>query len=44
MTFATLGANAATPDLQSPYLAVGFDRHAPEFSFVQPGLNNSFSA
>jgi hypothetical protein len=33
LALATLRANAAAPDFQSPYLAVGFDRHSPEFSF-----------
>ncbi len=31
--FVTSVALAAAPDFQSPYLAVGFDRHSPEFSF-----------
>ncbi|MDB6019536.1 MAG: hypothetical protein JWR19_4025 [Pedosphaera sp.] len=31
--FMTSVALAASPDYQSPFLAVGFDRHSPEFSF-----------
>ena len=33
LSFAVNASNATTPDFQSPYLAVGFDRHAPAFSF-----------
>jgi hypothetical protein len=33
LMLASLTANAATPDFKSPYFAVGFDRHSPEFFF-----------
>jgi hypothetical protein len=33
IVWVAMAANAATPDFQSKFLAVGFNRHAPEFSF-----------
>ena len=33
LVFVALVARAVAPDYQSPFLAVGFDRHSPEFSF-----------